>query len=342
MAKVKSEHFAGALSNSGPSTRLFLFYGADEANSAMLAEKTRRHLGADAEKVDLSGAQLKDDPALLAQEAASMSLFGDKRTIYVTAKGEECKAAITMLLEADKVENPAIIQISGITDKSATAKLVASDKNALGCISYQPELGHIAQFIREVAQQKGLAMPREIAESIARYTRLDRRLAEIEVEKIALYLDAEPGGRKTVDNVVMAQLAAETEEDALAPALNAIMSGQLAQLPIQLARLSDGSLQPVLLLRALQGRAVKLGQIHVAKRGGQDIDSTIKSLGIFYKEIPQVKTQLAKWSPPSLARLAERLIVLHKRIMGSSQDAERLLAQECTAIAINAARASRR
>jgi hypothetical protein len=40
--------------------------------------------------------------------------------------------------------------------------------------------------------------------------------------------------------------------------------------------------------------------------------------------------------------LAERLIVLHKRIMGSSQDAERLLAQECTAIAINAARASRR
>lgn len=342
MAKVKSENFAGALAKAGPAIRLFLFYGADEANSAMLAEKTRKHLGADAEKVDLSGSQLKDDPALLAQEAASMSLFGDKRTIFVTGKGEECRAAITMLLEADMVENPAIIQISGITDKSATAKMVADDKNALGCISYQPELQHITPFIRAVAQEKGLAMPREIAETIAHYTRLDRRLAEIEVEKIALYLDAEPGGRKTVDNVVMAQLAAETEEDALGPALNAIMCGQMAQLPAQLARLSDGSLQPVLLLRALQARTVKLGQVHLSMQAGQDLDRAVKSNGLFWKEAGMIGIQLRKWPLPVLGRLAERLIILHGRMMSSSQDAVRLMSQECTAIAINAARVKRR
>lgn len=342
MAKVKSGQFAGALAGSGADARLFLFYGADEANSATLAEKTRLHLGAEAERIDLTGAQLKEDPALLAQEAASLSLFGDARTIMVSGKGEECQAAITMLLEADAVVNPAIVQISGITDKSATAKMVASAKNALGCISYQPELGDVAQSIRAAAQEKGLAMPREIAETIASYTRLDRRLAAIEVEKIALYLDAEPGGRKTVDNVVMAQLAAETDEDALAPALNAIMSGQMGQLPAQLARLSDGSLQPVLLLRALEARAVVLGRIHAAIRAGQNDKLAMKSAGIFWKEEAIIAAQLSKWTPASVARLTERLIALHGRMMQGSQDAVRLLTQECTAIAINAARARRR
>lgn len=342
MAKVKSDQFAGALAKSGPATRLFLFYGADEANSALLAEKTRQHLGADAEKVHLTGAQLKEDPALLAQEAASMSLFGDKRTLFVTGKGEDCKAAIIILLEAERVENPTIIQLSGITDKSATAKLVASDKNALGCISYPPDLGNIVQFIRGVAQEKGLAIPREIAEAIAGYTRLDRRLAEIEVEKIALYLDAQPGGRKTVDNVVMAQLAAETDEDTLAPAINAIMSGQMAQLPAQLARLNDGSLQPVLLLRTLQSRAVQLAGVHLSMQAGQNLDGAVKSNGIFFKETAMIGMQLKKWPLPALERLSERLIILHGRIMASSQDAVRLISQECATIAISAARAKGR
>lgn len=342
MAKVKSEAFSNALAKTGAHTRLFLFYGADEANSALLAERTRKHLGADAEKVELSGIQLKDDPALLAQEAASMSLFGDKRTIFVVGKGEECKEAITQLLQAQKIENPVIVQLSGITDKSATAKLVASDKNALGCISYRPEVGHVAQYVREVAQEKGLAMPRDIAMTIARYTQLDRRLAAIEVEKIALFLDAEPGSRKTVDDVVMAQLAAETEEDTLAPAINAIMSGQMAALPAQLSRLQDGSLQAVVLLRALQGRAVQLGHLHAALRAGQNSDSAMKSLGIFYKENAMISGQLNKWSPPALERLAMRLITVHHAVMNSSQDAVRLLSQECTAIAINAARAKAR
>ena len=36
-------------------------------------------MGAEAERVDLSGAELKADPARLADEAASISLFGGAR-----------------------------------------------------------------------------------------------------------------------------------------------------------------------------------------------------------------------------------------------------------------------
>lgn len=342
MVKVKSDGFASALRNASPDTRLFLFYGPDESGSAALAEKTRKTIGADAEKAELTGAQLKDDPALLAQEAASMSLFGDTRVLLVRGQGEECFAAIDALLGAEKVENPCIAQISGITDRSRTAKLAAGDDRAIACISYVPDLGNVAATVREMAQARGLAMPREIAERIAIYTKLDRRLAEMEVEKIALYLDAAPGGRVTVDMLVMEQLAAETEDDALAPAIQTILSGRMAQLTDQLDRLSDGSLQPVLLIRALEARCVQLAKVHRLMADGKDPKSAMRSAGIFWKEEGATQYQLRCWSPVALDRLAQRLLGIHAKVMQNSQDAVRLLVQECTMIAMAAARSAGR
>ncbi|WOE75056.1 DNA polymerase III subunit delta [Alterisphingorhabdus coralli] len=338
MAKIKSDNFASALKRATADTRLFLFYGPDESGSAALAEKTRLHIGADAEKVELSGPQLKEDPALLAQEAASLSLFGDARVILVRGQGEECFAAIDALLEAETVANPCIAQISGITDRSRTAKLAGGDDRALACISYVPDVHNVAATIREMAEARGLAMPREIAETIARYTRLDRRLAEMEVEKIALYLDAQPGQRASVDMLVMEQLAAETEDDALAPAIQTILSGRTAQLAAELDRLSDGTLQPVLLIRALEARCVQLAKVHRLMADGKDAKSAMRSTGIFWKEEGATQHQLRCWPPAALERLAERLLTIHAKVMQNSQDAVRLLVQECTMIAMAAAR----
>ncbi|MEO1046131.1 MAG: DNA polymerase III subunit delta [Pseudomonadota bacterium] len=338
MAKVKSDNFLSALRSASPDIRLFLFYGPDESGSAALVEKTCQHIASDAEKVELTGPQLKEDPALLAQEAASLSLFGDARVILVRGQGEDCFAAIQGLLEAEIVANICIAQIGGITDRSRTAKLVADDDRALGCISYIPNLANVAATVREMAEARGLAMPREIAEKIAGYTRLDRRLAAMEVEKIALYLDAQPGQRASVDMLVMEQLAAETEDDALAPAIQTILSGRMAQLGHELDRLSDGTLQPVLLIRALEARCVQLARVHRLIADGKDAKSAMRSAGIFWKEEGMTQHQLRCWPPPALERLAERLLGVHAQVMRNSQDAVRLLMQECTMIAMAAAR----
>ena len=58
------------------SFRLFLLYGPDDASSRALLPRLVRALGPDAEKVELDGPTLKADPARLADEAASFSLFG--------------------------------------------------------------------------------------------------------------------------------------------------------------------------------------------------------------------------------------------------------------------------
>ena len=59
------------------------------ASRALRQVARRRRSGADAERIDLSGAELKADPARLADEAASISLFGGARYILVEPAGDE-------------------------------------------------------------------------------------------------------------------------------------------------------------------------------------------------------------------------------------------------------------
>jgi DNA polymerase III subunit delta len=68
----------------GSSVRATLLYGPDEAGSRALLQRLVRAMGPGAEKIDLDGATLKADPARLSDEAASLSLFGDKRYIVAS------------------------------------------------------------------------------------------------------------------------------------------------------------------------------------------------------------------------------------------------------------------
>ena len=68
-------------------------------------------MGANAERIDFDGAALKSRPGALADEAASLSLFGGKRWVRVTGMGEESLAAVEAqesAIDALKAENAAV------------------------------------------------------------------------------------------------------------------------------------------------------------------------------------------------------------------------------------------
>ena len=66
-------------------------------------------MGDDAERIDLSGAELKADPARLADEAAAISMFGGARWILVEQAGDEILPALEALIEAPAAGNPVAI-----------------------------------------------------------------------------------------------------------------------------------------------------------------------------------------------------------------------------------------
>ncbi|MEO0462738.1 MAG: DNA polymerase III subunit delta [Pseudomonadota bacterium] len=352
--KLKGAAFVRGVPREAREAGLFFFCGPDEAGASAAAEKTIAALPDAGERIELSGGDLKRDAALLGDEARTDSLFGDKRHIYVRASGDEAHDALKALIETGDAgageAAPVFIVATSATDKSRTAKLLEKRGDALVCMFHPPELRDVVNAVRAMADGAGLRLNGSVAEQIAQGAGLDVRLAQSEIDKLALYCDAAPQSPKPAGPEDYEQIGAATEEDGFQPLVNAVLGGNLEQLPSELKRMRELGLNPVGLLLAIERRANMLVQIagKVGPGGQLDRLSQIeeRQLGVFWKEKPAIGQQFARWNRPAarnsaerrLDRLVPRLIALHNQLLANSQAAPLLLSQELTQIARFAAR----
>jgi DNA polymerase-3 subunit delta len=352
--KAKNSDFLRGPPPGAIACRMFFFCGPDEAGASAAAQRLAAALPDAGERVELAGADLKRDPALLGDEARSSSLFGDRRHIWVRASGDEAHDALQFLIETAEAgagaAAPVFVIATAATDKSRTAKLLEKRKDALVAMFYQPELRNVVQAVRGMADAAGLRLGVDLAERIARAAGLDVRLAQSEIDKLALYVGADPQSPRPATPEDHAAIGAATEEDGFAPLVNAVLGGELARIAGEVRRLRELGLNPVGVALALERRAAQLAQIaaHLGPRGSFDqIDKgTEMRLGIFVREKRDIAQQYKRWTMPAgrgsratrLERLIPRLTALQRSLIANSQIAELLLAQELAEIARYAAR----
>jgi DNA polymerase-3 subunit delta len=340
--KTTQRDFAGVAPKAAGSARVFFFCGPDEAGAHDAAMRIVALLHDAGERVELSGAELRRDPVRLGDEARSGSLFGDARHIWVRAQGDEAHDAVEVLLAGDVEPCPVLIVATGASDKSRTAKLLAGRPEALVAMFHPPDLRSVAGAVRGMADAAGLKLGNELAERIARACGLDTRLAQSEVAKLALYLDATPESPRTVERGALDAIGAQTEEDGFAPVVNAALGGQTERIAGEIRRMRELGLSPVGLLLAIERRAAQLAGL-AAKLGPRgDVQALIEAEAaarrVFWKDKADLAHQLRRWRGRALARLLERLVGLHRDMLSHSQDAELLLAQSLGEIARMAAR----
>jgi DNA polymerase III subunit delta len=339
--KATQKDFAAVAPRAVRACKTFFFCGPDEAGAAAAAQRIAAMLEDPGECVDLSGADLRRDPVLLADEARSTSLFAAARHILVRAAGDEAHDALANHLAAlDTGEGaacPVLVVATAATDKSRTAKLLDGRADALVAMFYPPDLGQLRDAIRTAGEERGLRMSGPLAERIARATGFDIRLARSEVEKLALYLDASPEAPVTPDAEALDAIGARTEDDGFMPLVNAVLGGQTERLSGELARMRELSLNPVGLLLAFERRVAQLAQLN-AKLGRGDqveafVDAETKARRVFFKDSRDIALQLRRWRGRKLERLVARLVELHRELLANSPASETLLAQALAGIA---------
>lgn len=343
--KATQRDFAQAARRAAAQARVFFFCGPDEAGAAAAAQKMVTMLPDAGERVELSGADLRKDPVLLGDEARSTSLFGGSRHIWVRANGDEALDAIGNHLIGHGDACPVLIVATGATDKSRTAKLLEKRDDALVAMFWPPELRDVTQSVRAMGDAAGLRLNGDLAERIARGAGLDVRLAQSEVSKLALYLDASPEAPKNADAAALAEIGAATEEDGFMPIVNAVLSGDRPKLAGEFARLRELALNPVGLLLAFERRAAQLAQLAARLGRGGDVHGFLKgeerARRVFFKDVRDLEAQLTRWRGEPLERLIVNLAALHRSLLANSQASEVLLAQGLTDIARQAARQRR-
>lgn len=291
------------------STRLFLLHGADEAGNQALARRVGGALGPEAERISLSGQELKSDPARLADEAASLSMFGTGRWVLVSPAGDEVTEAVAGLLSAPAAGNPVVLVAGSLKPTSKLLKLVVADPGAIAFASYLPDARDFARLVGELARAKGLSVQPDVAQRIADAAAANRAVAEQELEKLALYVDAAPGRSVPVDHDVITAVGAALDDGDAAHLIDHLFNGKGRAAEAELARLRSEGVEGIVLLRAALRRALLLARLRTFVEAGQRPSTVIanQGKGLFWKEKDAVERQLGSWDAPTLARCLSRL-----------------------------------
>ena len=338
--KLTGRDFAAKARDVARTCSIFFFCGQDEAGASAAARDLVAMLPDAGERVELSGADLRGDPARLGDEARSNSLFGDKRHIWSRVTGDEAHEALKTLIETGDMGAgeacPVIVVATSASDKSRTAKLLEKRKDAVVAMFYPPDLRSVTQSVRAMGDAAGVRMDGAVAERIASAANLDVRLAQSEVTKLATFLDASPQSPNAATMEHLDAIGAASEEEGFVTLVNTVLAGDRSRIGPEIARMKQLGLNPVGTLLAIERRAAQLARIS-GSLGGRDLarlDRGEKArLGIFWKEEGAIAAQLRCWSDPRrLDRLTQRLTDLHRQLLSNSQAAELLLAQELTSI----------
>lgn len=329
-----------ALDTADPAIRLFLLHGPDEAASRALADRMGAALGPDAERVDLSAALLKGDPARLADEAAAISLFGGRRWIRIEPAGDDALASIEALLEAPAAGNPVVAVAGALRKDARLLKLVQAAPAAMAHVSYLPEGQDADALAIGLARELGLQLRPDVARRLATATGGDRALLARELEKFALYLDAAPEHPKPLEHETLEALGAASEEGDLTRLTQAVFGGDPHASDAELTRLASEGIEGIGVLRALSRRALQLAGLRAQMAGGESVDRVMQTAGkaIFWKEQDATRQALARWTPEALATALSRLGEAERQVKAPGYVGHALVEEEVLAIARFAAR----
>ena len=326
-----------ALDRPDPGIRFYLFYGPDESQSR--AHGQRLLEGLEAEKSTVSAQAAKSDPAILADEAGAIGLFGEKRAIWVEPAGDEIAAAVEALLQAPAAQSPVIAIAGALRKSSALVKLAESQPQALAHISYELDQRDAEALVDELARAEGLRLDSGIAARIAAAGGNDRAIIAQELGKLALYLDATPEKPASVDRDALDSIGSGADGDSTRLA-DLALAGEVKALANELDHIPAAT-EPITVLRALQRRLMMLAPIRARVDRGERPHDAVASAGksVFWKEKGLVTRLVTDWDSKALARVLERSGELERRLMRSdSPPPSEALEEELVAIARIAAR----
>ena len=336
--KLAGQAIGRAIDQPNPALRFYLFYGPDEAGSRHLAARLLKSLGA--EKFAVLAATVKTDPALLADEASAMALFGGPRAIWIDPAGDEVTDGVTSLLAAGSVESPVIAIGGALRKTSGLVKLAEAHVAAASIVSYVPE-GHDAdQMVIAAGRVEGLRIDNDVAARLAADCGNNQAIVAQEVAKFAIFLGAAPDQLRDLTHDVVDLLGADSSEGNLIRLGDLALAGDPLALLEEIERAAMAPNAAIPVVRALQRRLLQLAPLRGRIERGENVSGVMTSMGkaLFWKDKPLLQQLLSKWSAERIAQVMERSAALERAAMLSDEPPIASLGEELVTIARAAGR----
>ena len=333
--KASKSSIGRSVDQPDPDIRFYLFCGQDEAQSRALAARLLETLGA--AKFAISTAAVKENPALLADEAAALSLFGERRLVWVEPAGNDIAQGVEALLAAAAVESPVVAIAGTLTKASPLLKLAEASPHALAFTAYAPEGADAARMVADLGRRVGLKIGPPVAARIADLCGNDQAIIAQELEKLALYVGASPHSPTDLEHDAVDAIGAGSSESNLQRLADLALAGEITELADTELPAGSTSIQAI---RSLQRRLLFLAPARARVERGERLDAVMTAFGrsLFWKDKPRIEKMLQRWSAADLALIAQRAGALERSLLFSEVPEREALGEELLAIARKARR----
>ncbi len=313
---VQAKRIEAFLAKPDPGIATFLVYGPDRGVVVQRIEALLQRLVGDPKdpfKVgDLPAERIAADPRLLLEEAQSMSLLGGQRAVRVRDADDRIKAAVRGLLELQGQESFILLEGGDLPGSSDLRKAIEKAPRAAALPCYRDEGRGLEDVLRAELQRHGLSVDRDVMQALSTALGADRAVTVAEIEKLALYVGPQGGGRVSVQDVraVIAESGTLTLDDLILD----VLTGNTPSLAADLDRLLGEGGNEILIVNRLIAAFGRLIRMRAEIDRGAEPDQVVGSL--FWKIREPWKRALARWPGRAAQRGMRELLELDLRLKG--------------------------
>ena len=294
-----------------PAHAIVLVYGPDRGlvfeRASHIAKQSGVALDDPFSAIRLDGTEIDADPPRLADEAATISMFGGKRLIWVKGTGgPKFVSAVASLCENPPQDALVLIEAGELKKDAALRKAAEKSPNAVTLPCYADEGRGVETLIDEMLNQHKLSIDLDARQWLKARLGGDRLATRSELEKLALYVRGQ--GKVTLADVQ--QSGGDVSALSVDAVIEAVMTGNASAADAAFSKLVTGKQPSALVLSALIRQLQTLLPMRESmERDGKSISTLISTMRppLFGPRKDVMERALGNWSLDSIGRALERL-----------------------------------
>jgi DNA polymerase III subunit delta len=283
-------------------TKAVLVYGPDSGRVHEVAKQIVRSVAGSHDDpflvVTVSDTSLAGDPALLVDEARSLSLLGGRRVVWIAPAGRGFQAAMEAYL-TDPGGDALIVAEAGALPKSSKLRSLFEQSKQVALIAcYEDSAEELRALVCRAASEARLAIADDAVEYLIDRIGSDRAVSRREVEKLLLYCH----GRASIEVSDVEAICGDVSAASLDGLLDATFAGDVTECCRRFSQLADSGVSASAVLGTTGNYLAKMQELRSEVARGRSPDAVVRGARppIHFSRHQSMARQLALWSDPAL------------------------------------------
>lgn len=338
MTALKAHEVARFVKNPGLDRGIFLAYGPDQGLVHETAQNILAFYTKDADDpmaaLTIDAAMLAAEPALLAVEARTQSMFGGLRCIRVRNATKALTPHVSELL-ADMPEAIIVLEAANLLPKDSLRKAIEASKVARALPCYADNERALSDVIRQAFEKAEIRVDADTISTLRSLLGNDREVTRREIEKLTLF--AQESKHLTRDDVIT--LCGDNAALAIDEIIDAAGTGNVDRLDRAIARARVSGIDTQRLMISALNHFAWLRQMRAKMDAGSNAAGVLDSARPrpHFSRRGALEQQLRLWSDDALSNATQRLYQAIAETRKNARLADSIANRALLAICVSAA-----